>query len=140
MKSFLNILNDNEIKNVIVATPPSANLNIVKQLLLNNKNIFLEKPGFKNLNDLKRIKKIKSKNKIMIGYVYCYNNYIKKIKEILKSKELGKVLYINFRRQNLGPIRNDVDVDYVLTSHDLSIMLYLFNKFPRLISLVKIIF
>ena len=73
----------------------------------------------------------------MIGYVYCFNNYIKKIKEILKSKELGKVLYINFRRQNLGPIRNDVDVDHDLTSHDLSIMIYLFNKNPRLISFSK---
>ena len=136
-KNFLNILNDKEIESVIVATPPSANFNIIKQLLLNNKNIFLEKPGFKNLNDLKRIKKINSKNKIMIGYVYCYNNYIKKIKEILKSKELGKILYINLRRQNLGPIRNDVDVDYDLTSHDLSIIIYLFNKNPRLISFSK---
>ena len=27
-----------------------------------------------------------------------------------------KILYISFNRQNLGPIRNDVDVDYDLTS------------------------
>ena len=135
--SFVNILNDKEIKHVIVATPPSINFYIIKQLVLSKKNIFLEKPGFKNLNDLKKIKKIKSKNKIMVGYIYCYNNYIKKIKKIIDSNELGKILYINFRRQNLGPIRNDVDVDYDLTSHDLSIIINLFNKNPKLISSSK---
>ena len=45
-------------------------------------------------------------------------------------------MYINFQRQNLGPIRNDVDVDYDLTSHDISILYYLFNKIPK-ISLKK---
>ena len=46
----------------------------------------------------------------MIGYVYCFNNQIEKIKKIIATKTLGKILYINFQRQNLGPIRNDVDV------------------------------
>ena len=44
---------------------------------------------------------------------------------------------MNFQRQNLGPIRNDVDVAYDLTSHDLSIILYLFNKMPKIISHLK---
>ena len=58
----------------------------------------------------------------MFGYIYCYNNHIDKIKEILDKKILGEIQYISFSRKNLGPIRNDVDVDYDLTSHDLSII------------------
>ena len=40
---------------------------------------------------------------------------------------------MKFQRQNLGPIRSDVNAAYDLSSHDLSIFLYIFNKLPKLI-------
>ena len=136
---FKNILLDKNIKYVIVVTPPSKSYNIVRNLILSKKNIFLEKPGFQNLNEINEIQKLLVKNKIkmMFGYIYCYNNQIDAIKKILKNNELGKILYISFNRKNLGPIRNDVDVDYDLTSHDLSIILKLFGKLPKIISKKK---
>ena len=51
----------------------------------------------------------------------------------MKNKKLGKLLYIRFQRQNLGPIRSDVNSSYDLSSHDLSIILYIFGKLPKLI-------
>mgnify|MGYP000879145856 CR=1 FL=1 len=50
---------------------------------------------------------------------------------------LGRINYLSFQRQNLGPIRNDVDVDYDLTSHDLSIINKLFGKLPKILSYKK---
>ena len=137
--NFTNILNDKDMLNVFVVTPPSENFLIVKKLILNNKNIFLEKPGFKNVKDIKKIKNYlkKSRSKLMFGYIYYYNAYIEKIKEIIDRKMLGKIQYISFNRKNLGPIRNDVDVDYDLTSHDLSIIKKIFNKLPKIKSYKK---
>ena len=134
--NFSNILIDTDILNVFVATPPSENLKIVRKLISKNKNIFLEKPGFKKVKDIKNIEFYlkKMKSKLMFGYIYCYNDYIKKIKDIIDKKLLGEVQYISFSRKNLGPIRNDVDVDYDLTSHDLSIIKKFFNKLPKIIS------
>ena len=40
-----------------------------------------------------------------------------------------KILYIRFQRENLGPIRSDVNSCYDLSSHDLSIILYIFKKY-----------
>ena len=136
---FSNILKDNNILNTFVVTPPSQNLKIVTKLINNNKNIFLEKPGFDKINDLKKIEKYlkKSNSKLIFGYIYCYNEYIKKIKTILDRKILGEIQYISFSRKNLGPIRSDVDVDYDLTSHDLSIIKILFNKLPKIKSSEK---
>ena len=133
--NFSNILKDTRIKNIFVVTPPIENLTIVKKLIIFNKNIFLEKPGFHKLENLIKIQKYlrKSKSKLMFGYIYFYNDYIKKIKSILDKKILGEVQYISFSRKNLGPIRSDVDVDYDLTSHDLSIIKKLFNKLPKII-------
>ena len=56
---------------------------------------------------------------------------------ILDQKLLGNILYINFQRQNLGPIRNDVSVADDLSSHDLSIILFLFNKLPSVLKHIK---
>ena len=64
----------------------------------------------------------------MFGYIYVYNNYITYIKKIIKSKKLGNIKYINFQRQNFGPIRNKVSSIYDLATHDISILHYLFNK------------
>jgi predicted dehydrogenase len=136
---FSNILKDNNILNTFVVTPPSQNLKIVTKLINNDKNIFLEKPGFDKINDLKKIEKYlkKSNSKLIFGYIYCYNEYIRKIKTILDRKILGEIQYISFSRKNLGPIRSDVDVDYDLTSHDLSIIKKLFNKLPKIKSSEK---
>jgi len=138
-KKYNHILSNNKIKNIFFATPPSKNYNLVKLALLNKKNIFLEKPGVTKSKDLIKLQKISKKNKniVMFGYVYCFNDYIKYIQNLLNKKKLGKLLYINFQRQNLGPIRNDVNVAYDLTSHDLSIILNLFKKKPKKISHLK---
>ena len=134
--NFSKILNDKLIKNIFVVTPPIENLPIVKKLIIYNKNIFLEKPGFHNLKNLIKVQKYlrKSKSKLMFGYIYFYNDYIEKIKTILDKKILGELQYVSFSRKNLGPIRSDVDVDYDLTSHDLSIIKKLFNRLPKVIS------
>ena len=73
----------------------------------------------------------------MFGYIYMFNNYINFIKKFVTDKKNGKVLYIKFQRQNLGPIRNDVSVSYDLSSHDLSILYYFLGDLPK--KLMKIV-
>ncbi len=137
-KNFNKILIDKSLEYIFVAIPPSQNYFIVKKLILNKKKIFLEKPGFINKSEITKIKKISNKNtRLMFGYVYYYNDYILKIRELIKKNYLGDIQYVSLRRQNLGPIRNDVDVDFDLTSHDISIVLKLFDKIPRLTSFKK---
>ena len=133
--NYNDILINESIKNVFFATPPSKNFSLIKRALHYKKNIFLEKPGFNKISDFNKIKKLQSNNKtLMFGYIYCFNNYIEYIKSIILKKKLGKLLYIKFQRQNLGPIRNDVHVAEDLSSHDLSIILSIFDKLPKTIS------
>jgi len=139
VQNYQKILNNSSIKNIFFATPPSINFILVKKAILKKKNIFLEKPGVTKLSEITILKKM-SKNKkvvVMFGYVYCYNDYINYLKKLIKKKTLGNLLYIKFQRQNLGPIRNDVNVAEDLSSHDLSIILYIFKKMPKVISHIK---
>ena len=114
----------------IYATPPSTNFELIKKALKHKKNVFIEKPGFKNLKEIIKIKNLypKESKKLFFGYIYLFNNYIEFIKKFCNQKKNGKILYMKFQRQNLGPIRNDVNVSYDLSSHDLSILKYIFNK------------
>ena len=138
-EKYKEILADEEIKNIFFATPPSKNFTIVRKALEYRKNIFLEKPGVTKISELNLLNSLAIKNKcnLMFGYIYCYNNYIQYVKKILNKNLLGEILYMNFQRQNLGPIRNDVNVADDLSSHDLSIILFLFNKLPNVLSHVK---
>ena len=124
------LIKNKNIKYVYLATPPSKNLRLLKQIIPANKNILLEKPGFTKLSEFRMVKKLllKTKTKIRFGYIYLYNDYIKYLKKLVLQKKIGKIKYISFQRQNFGPIRNDVSSFLDLATHDLSILRYLFNK------------
>ena len=128
--SFNKIKNDDRIKNIFLATPPKVNFKLLNTLICKNKNILIEKPGLTNLSQYRKIKDMmkKTKSNLSFGYIYIYNDYIKYIKRIINSNELGKIRYINLQRQNFGPIRNKVSAAFDLATHDISILYYLLNK------------
>ncbi len=128
--NFNEIKQNKDIKYIFLATPPKHNFNILKSLIKTDKNILIEKPGMTNLNHFELIEKILKKKsiKLSFGYIYIYNDYIRYLKKIINSNQLGKIKYINLQRQNFGPIRNKVSVAYDLATHDISILYYLLNK------------
>ena len=138
-KSFEEILNNKNIKNIILATHPSVNFNLGKKVLDNNKNLFVEKPIVSNIKKLRILIKCADFNKkvLMGGYIYLFNSYIKKIKSIIESKELGTIKYIEIQRKNLGPIRNEISSHLDLGSHDISIIKYLFNTKIKIKNIIK---
>ena len=129
-KSYNEILDDKNIRNIILATHPSVNFLLGKKALNADKNLFVEKPILNNKKKISNLIVIANKNKkvLMGGYIYLFNSYIKKIKKIIDSKELGVIKYIEAQRKNLGPIRNEVGAHIDLGSHDISILRYIFKK------------
>ena len=128
--TFNKIKNDHQINNVFLATPPKDNYKLLSTLIKKDKNILIEKPGLTNLSYYKKIKKEikKSKSRLIFGYIYIYNEYIRYIKKIIDLNKLGKVKYINLQRQNFGPIRNKVSAAFDLATHDISILYYILNR------------
>ena len=64
----------------------------------------------------------------MSGYIYFYNDFIRYIKKIINSNYLGEINYVSCERLNLGPVRNDISAAWDLSSHDIAICNYLFDK------------
>lgn len=138
-KKIDELLDNKSIENIILATHPSVNFELGKKVLKKNKNLFIEKPIVtSNKELLTLIKYAKLRKKILMGgYIYLFNSYIKKIKQILNSKRLGKIKYIEIQRKNLGPIRTEVGAHIDLGSHDISILKYLFDKKLKIKNIIK---
>ena len=138
-KDINKILQNKNVENVILATHPSINFKLSKEVLKKKKNLFVEKPIVTNQNKLLKLIRLSEKNNkiLMGGYIYLYNSFIQKIKSIIDKKQLGQIKFIEIQRKNLGPIRNEVDSHVDLGSHDISILKYLFKEKVIVKNIVK---
>ena len=66
----------------------------------------------------------------MVGHTFIYSAPVSRIKEIVKSGDIGEIQYISSRRLNLGLFQKDINVAWDLAPHDISIILYLLGKPP----------
>jgi len=133
---FRGILEDNELDAVVISTPASTHYKIAKEALERNKHILVEKPLALNIEDAKELISLSKRHKkiLMVGHTFLYNPAVRKIKEIIERNELGRIYYIHCRRTNLGPIRKDVNAIWDLAPHDISIINYLLEENPEVVS------
>ncbi len=126
------ILLDDSIQAVAIATPVYTHADLGKMCLEQNKHLFIEKPMAATKNEcLELIEMAEKKNRtLMVGHVFEYTAAVNKAKEIIASGELGEIYYVSCSRLNLGLFQPDINVIWDLAPHDISIMLYLLNEFP----------
>jgi predicted dehydrogenase len=103
---------------VIIASPNNSHFKYIRKLLDNFSGyIFCEKPPVTNMKDLKYLEKIskKSKNRLFFNFNLRFGELNKKIQNKLKSKKIGKPIFINivsskglaFKEEYLNSWRSD---------------------------------
>lgn len=135
---YRDIIDDSEIDIVAIATPVHTHYKFASEALCAKKHVFVEKPmtsssmEAENLIDFAK----KYQRKLMVGHTFIYTSAVQKMKEIICSGELGDIYYINSQRLNLGLFQQDINVIWDLAPHDISIILYLLDLKPEIISAV----
>jgi predicted dehydrogenase len=132
VQQYQDLLADEEIHAVVVATPLSSHYGIARDALESGKSVLLEKPlttDYKTSLELTQLAREQGKI-LMTGYVFLFNPGIRTIREKLLSGALGELQYIHALRTNLGPVRIDTNALWDLASHDVSIMLHCLNDTP----------
>ena len=121
-----------DLDGVAIATPVHSHYPLAKEFLEQGKHVLVEKPlTHSQESSLKLIKMAEEKKRVlMVGHTLEYTAAVNKIKEIIESGELGKILYVNCTRVNLGLFQNDINVVWDLAPHDISILLYVLDEFP----------
>lgn len=126
------ILSDNTIDAVAIATPVYTHSEIGKLCLQHKKHVLIEKPMASTEDECIELIELAEKNRavLMVGHTFEYAAAVNKTKEIIESGELGEIYYISCSRLNLGLFQPDINVIWDLAPHDISILLYLLNDFP----------
>ncbi len=126
----------NEIDAVVIATPPTTHYAMAKEALTHKKHLLVEKPLAMNSVDAQELIDLAAQNMctLMVGHTFEFNAAVRTMKKYVQSGEVGKPYYIYSQRLNLGIIRRDVNALWNLAPHDISILLYLFEKMPVSVS------
>jgi predicted dehydrogenase len=130
------ILADNSVDAVAIATPVHSHFPIGKACLENGKHVLIEKPLASTISEGEELVKLSKEKdlKLMCDHTYCYTGTVRKIKEIIQSGTLGHLLYYDSVRINLGLFQQDINVVWDLAPHDLSIIDFLIDEDPVQVS------
>jgi predicted dehydrogenase len=130
------ILEHKDIEAVIIATPVSTHFPLGMEALQNGKHLFLEKPMTATSEQAEALIDLAAKKNLtlMVDHTFIYTGAVRKIKEVIKSGQLGDIYYFDSVRVNLGLFQHDINVIWDLAPHDVSIMDYLLDKPARTIS------
>lgn len=122
--SYDEMLSDQSIEGVMVATSADTHFKIAKDALLNRKDVFIEKPICLNIEDANELGKISEDNDrmLMVGHLLQYHDHFVELKRLCKEKYLGKILRIRSSRKSLGIMRSNEDVIWSFAPHDISMI------------------
>ncbi len=131
-RDFAEMLADDELDAVVIATPVPTHYPLAKQALEAGKHVFVEKPPTAALSEMEALLELAGACDLVLmpGHLLLYHPAVQKMKEIIDSGELGEILYIYGERQNLGKVLPDEDVLLSLGVHDLSVILGLLQERP----------
>ena len=126
------VVHDAEIDAVVIATPVRFHFEMGKKCLEAGKHTFIEKPMAMSVAESSILNELAEKQQLtlMVGHTFIYSSPVRKIREIIRSGDLGDILYISSRRLNLGLFQKDINVAWDLAPHDISIILYTLGEIP----------
>jgi predicted dehydrogenase len=118
------VLADERVQAVAVATPAGTHLDVAMAALRAGKHVLVEKPLASTYADGRRLVDEAAERGLvlMCDHTYCYTPAVTRIREIVRSGELGELHYVDSVRINLGLVQRDIDVVWDLAPHDLSIL------------------
>lgn len=123
-KEYQEVLNDAEVELVLIATPTSSHFPLAKQALEAGKHVFIEKPMTGTSKEAEQLLAIAKRKKrmIFVDHTFVFTSAVEKIAELTRKRKLGKLLYYDSVRINLGIIQKDSNVLADLAVHDLAIL------------------
>jgi predicted dehydrogenase len=133
---YRQLLENPAIDAVVIATPVRTHHRLATDALLQGKHVLVEKPLAANSSECEDLISTAElvRRVLMVGHTFQYNPAVEKLREIVKSGELGRIYYADCARLNLGPIRRDVNAIWDLAPHDASILLYVLDTLPESVS------
>jgi predicted dehydrogenase len=134
--SFEDVLADDEIEAVAIATPVGTHAELASAALACGKHVFVEKPlAASSADALSLIQAADAAGLVLMpGHTFLYSPAVNVIKDMIADGALGEIYFISSSRVNLGIHQSDVSVVWDLGPHDFSILRYWLDELPQRVS------
>jgi predicted dehydrogenase len=129
---FEDLLEDDELDAVAIATPAVTHFELTREALLAGKHVFVEKPlALSSVLGEQLVALAEERALVLMpGHLLLYHPGVAKLKGLVDSEELGRLLYVYGNRQNFGKVRKAENALWSLGAHDLSVILHLVGEEP----------
>jgi predicted dehydrogenase len=125
-RRFEDVLEDESIDGVLIATPIATHRRLVEQALQAGKHVLVEKPMASTSADAQQLIALAARRDLILmpGHTFLYSPPVVRIKQMIDAGQLGDLHFITSTRVNLGIHRSDSSVLQDLGPHDFSILHY----------------
>ena len=133
---FQDLLEDPAIDAIAIATPVQTHFELGMAALKAGKHVWLEKPMTESSLQARKLvdEADKRKRVLCVDHTFIYTGAVRKMKDIIRGGDLGRIYYYDSLRVNLGLFQRDVSVISDLAVHDFAILDYLLNEHPTAVS------
>ena len=118
----------------VITTPSKTHFKIAKEMLEAGKHVFIEKPMTYDVNEGEELVRIAKENNVTLtcGYIERFNPVVKYVKNVVDTHQYGKLILLEFHRENRMPIHiSDVGIIYDTSVHDIDTANWLFGCAPK---------
>lgn len=130
------MLADETVSAVAVATPVPSHAALAELILGSGRHCFVEKPLACDVASAERLVSLAAdRDKVlMVGHLLAYHPALVALRELCQTGELGEIRYLYSQRLNLGRLRADENALWSLGAHDVSAILALTGEMPVRVS------
>jgi predicted dehydrogenase len=130
--SLEQMLADDTLDAVALATPVATHAALALRVLEAGKHCFVEKPLAQSVDEAEAVVAAARAGDrvLMVGHLLEYHPGVEALKRLVDAGELGDVRYIYSNRLNLGVLRPDENALWSLGAHDVSVILRLAGEEP----------
>jgi UDP-2-acetamido-3-amino-2,3-dideoxy-glucuronate N-acetyltransferase len=130
--SFDELLGDDRLGAVVIATPASSHGTLVRQALEAGKDVLVEKPLCLSASEGAELVRLAQQRErvLMVGHLLWYHPAVLRLRDLIRNGELGRIRYIYSSRLNLGRIRREENSLWSFAPHDISLILGLVGEMP----------
>lgn len=129
---FDDLLRDDELEAIVVATPVSSHAALARAALEAGKHVLVEKPLARSSAEAEALAALAERRGkvLMPGHVFLYSPPVNTIRDLVAAGDLGEIYFISSSRVNLGLHQPDVSVVWDLGPHDFSILHFWLGSLP----------
>jgi predicted dehydrogenase len=133
--TFDEVLADDEVEAVVIATPAHLHEDLTAQVLDAGLHVLVEKPLAMSAEAAERLVAHQDSlgpdgPVLMVGHTFLYSPPVIQLRDYIRKGELGRIEYLYSQRLSLGRIRRDCNALWNFAPHDVAIMLYLLEERP----------